>query len=87
MVKIIYENFNDTKWEKEDKEDILEAFKKFEDVIKDIKLEKVDWHMMYNVSNFIKLFNNISLRFPPVIFLLSYAFSVKRINSPIEEYF
>lgn len=41
------------------KEDILEAFKKFEDVIKDIKLEKVDWHMMYNVSNFIKLFNNI----------------------------
>lgn len=41
------------------KEDILEAFKKFEDVVKDIKLEKVDWHMMYNVSNFIKLFNNI----------------------------
>lgn len=41
------------------KENILEAFKKFEDVVKDIKLEKVDWHMMYNVSNFIKLFNNI----------------------------
>lgn len=41
------------------KEDILEAFKKFEDVIKDIKLEKVDWHMMYNVSDFIKLFNRI----------------------------
>lgn len=41
------------------KEDILEAFKKFEDIVKDIKLEKVDWSMMYNVSNFIKLFNNI----------------------------